>query len=188
MTRDGDGNGGGRSDDGGPKIRTLAEGRYLRLVDEGGWEYVVRPNATGVVVIVAVTSDDRLVLVEQFRTAVHARVIELPAGLVGDTGDGAGESLETAAHRELIEETGHAADEMVRLAEGPVAVGLASEVVTFFHARGLRRVGPGGGDATESIIVHEVPLAELRGWLAEKERQGAMVDPKLFAGLYLISR
>ncbi len=60
-------------------------------------------------------------------------------------------------------------------------------MVTFFHARGLRRVGPGGGDATESITVHEVPLAELRGWLAEKERQGAMVDPKLFAGLYLIS-
>ena len=170
----------------GGEVKVLFEGRYLRLLSEGGWEYVVRPNATGVVVIVAVTPEGSLVLVEQPRTAVHARVIELPAGLVGDTGAGAGESLETAAHRELIEEPGYAAAEMVPLAEGPVAVGLATEIISFFHARGLRRVGAGGGDETESITVHEVPLAGLRPWLAEKQRQGVMVDPKLFAGLYLV--
>jgi len=169
-----------------PAPRVLAEGRFLRFVDDGGWEYVVRPNASGVVVIVGVTPDGRLVLVEQFRAAVRARVVELPAGLVGDSAAADGESMESAAHRELIEETGYAADEMVRLAEGPVAVGVASEVVTFFHARGLRRVGPGGGDASEAITVHEVPLPDLRAWLAEKQRQGALVDPKLFAGLYLI--
>jgi len=181
VTRDA---GGGRA---APPIRVLAEGRFLRFVDDGGWEYVTRPNATGVVVIVAVTPDDRLILVEQLRPAVRARVVELPAGLAGDIAPYGGEPLEAAAHRELVEETGYAADEMVRLAEGPVAVGVASEVVTFFHARGLRRVGPGGGDANESITVHEVPLKDLRAWLSEKQKQGAMVDPKLFAGLYLIS-
>jgi len=185
MTHDGDSDSDGDGD-GAAAPRVLAEGRFLRFIDERGWEYVVRPNASGVVVIVAMTADDRLLLVEQYRTAVHARVVELPAGLVGDAGPSAGESLEAAAHRELIEETGFAADEMVRLAEGPVAVGVAAEVVTFFHARGLRRVGPGGGDDTEAITVHEVPRADLRRWLAEKERAGAMVDPKLFAGLYLV--
>jgi ADP-ribose pyrophosphatase len=179
-----DGPGGGASP--APPVRVLAEGRFLRFVDEGGWEYVVRPNASGVVVIVAITPEGRLILVEQHRPAVHARVVELPAGLAGDSAAPDGEAMETAAHRELIEETGYAADEMVRLAEGPVAVGVASEVVTFFHARGLRRVGPGGGDATESITVHEIPLADLRAWLAQKQQQGALVDPKLFAGLYLI--
>jgi ADP-ribose pyrophosphatase len=112
-------------------------------------------------------------------------VIELPAGLVGDTSSLRGEPLETAARRELIEETGYETERMVELAAGPIAVGVSSEVVTFFHAQGIRRVGAGGGDDTEDITVHLAPLADLRGWLAEKQRAGFLVDPKIFAGLYL---
>jgi ADP-ribose pyrophosphatase len=168
-------------------LKVLAQGKFLRLVDEDGWEYVERSGTTGVVVIVAVTAEQRLLLVEQLRPAVHRRVIELPAGLAGDTAAASDESLVAAARRELIEETGYHAGELRRLAEGPVAVGLASEVVTFFHATGLRRVGPGGGDASEDIVVHEIALDGLRAWLAEKEGEGMAVDPKLFAGLYLIA-
>ena len=165
----------------------LAEGKYLRLLNEAGWEYVVRPHSTGVVVIVAVTEGRRLVLVEQYRRAVHSRVIELPAGLVGDSAAARDEPLANAARRELIEETGYEAKEMIELGAGPIAVGVTSEVVTFFQATGLRRIGPGGGDATEDIVVHEVALDDggLRGWLAAKQREGLLVDPKLFAGLYL---
>ena len=79
--------------------RVLAKGRFLTFVEEGGWEYVVRPGVTGIVVIVAVTDDDRLVLVEQYRPAVHNRVIELPAGLVGDIDGQRAESLRDAAAR-----------------------------------------------------------------------------------------
>jgi ADP-ribose diphosphatase len=166
-------------------IEVLAEGKYLRFLNEGGWEYVIRPHSTGVVVIVAVTAARELILVEQHRAAVHASVIELPAGLVGDTSTLHGEGFETAARRELIEETGYEAERMVELAAGPIAVGLSAEVVAFFHAQGLRRIGDGGGDDTEDIIVHLVPLAGLRAWLAEKQRTGRLVDPKIFAGLYL---
>ena len=166
-------------------IALLAEGKYLRFLSEGGWEYVIRPHSTGVVVIVAITPARQVILVEQYRVAVHGTVIELPAGLVGDTSALQGEPLETAARRELIEETGYEADRMIELASGPIAVGVSSEVVTFFQARGLRRVGPGGGDATEAITVHEVALDQLPAWLAEKQRSGAFVDPKLYAGLYL---
>jgi ADP-ribose pyrophosphatase len=172
---------------GSPAIQVLAEGKYLRFLSENGWEYVVRPHSTGVVVIVGITATDRLILVEQFRVAVHGRVIELPAGLVGDTPAVRGEPLSMAAQREMREETGYEAQQMVELASGPIAVGLGSEVVTFFHAQGLRRVGPGGGDATEDITVHEVPLGDLPAWLAEKQRGGVLVDPKLYAGLYLVS-
>ena len=173
-------------DDAPPGVQTLGQGKYLRLISDHGWEYVVRPHSTGVAVIVAVTAERRLILVEQPRVAVHSQVIELPAGLVGDTAAARGEPLATAATRELLEETGYEAERMVELAAGPIAVGIGSEIVTFFHAQGLRRTGPGGGDETEQIVVHEVALPELAGWLAAKRQGGVLVDPKLFAGLYLI--
>ena len=72
--------------------RVLAKGRYLTFIEEDGWEYVTRPGVTGIVVIVAVTDAERLVLVEQYRPAVHRRVVDpvqtapepevLPAGQV----------------------------------------------------------------------------------------------------------
>jgi ADP-ribose pyrophosphatase len=165
--------------------RTIAEGRYITLVEEDGWEYVVRHGVTGIVIIVPVTDDGKLVLVEQTRTAVHNRVIELPAGMVGDEEGRRAEALADAAARELEEETGFRARELVELGQGPTAVGVSDEVVTFFGAVGLTRVGPGGGMEDEDIIVHEVPLAELHAFLAAQSAAGLAIDPKIYAGLYL---
>ena len=80
-------------------------GRYLGMKERNHWEYAYRTNASGVVVIVPVTEAGELVLVEQYRVPVESRVMELPAGLVGDDAD-PGESLQQGAQRELIEETG----------------------------------------------------------------------------------
>ena len=164
--------------------RVLGRGRYLTLLDDGGWEYVTRHNVKGIVVIVAITDDEKLLLVEQHRPAVGNRVIELPAGLVGDVD--AGESLVVAAERELLEETGFAAREMVALAEGPISVGFSDETLSFFQAREPKRVGPGGGDASEQITTHEVPLPELRRFLADRAAAGLAIDPKIYAGLFLV--
>jgi ADP-ribose pyrophosphatase len=169
-----------------PRGRLIAQGRYLTLVETNDWEYVTRHGITGIVVLVALTPAREVVLVEQYRNPVGKRVIELPAGLVGDVQGQESESLATAAHRELVEETGFEAREMVELAAGPVAVGVCDEVVTFFHARDIRRVGPGGGDDSEDIVVHVVPLAGLGAFLADKRAAGLGVDPKIFAGLYLV--
>jgi ADP-ribose pyrophosphatase len=164
--------------------RVLAETRYLRLMDQDGWFYVERPNATGVAVIVAVTDEGRLLLVEQFRPALNQTVIELPAGLAGDDHQHASEPLEVAARRELLEETGYSCQTMQALVTCASAPGLASEVMTLFRADGLTRQGPGGGVSGEDIVVHEVPLGEVHGWLKARADAGALVAIKVYAGLY----
>ena len=58
-------------------------GRYVNMVKRGSWEYADRvPQVKGIVVLIPVTDDREIVLVEQFRPPVNARVIELPAGLL----------------------------------------------------------------------------------------------------------
>ncbi len=158
-------------------------GRFLGIMERDGWEYVYRTNATGVVVMVAVTDSHELLLVEQYREPIRSRVIELPAGLVGDTGDAA-ETAEAAAHRELLEETGYRAQSMVELLTCPSTPGMSSEVITIYYAAGLVREGDGGGDKSEDITVHEVPLATAARWLSARASAGIMLDPKIYAGLY----
>lgn len=169
----------------GENVDVLGQGQYLRLLSRGTWEYVERLTASGAVAIVAMTPAGRLLLVEQLRPALGQPVIELPAGLVGDLLDDPNETLETAAHRELIEETGYRAQQMEWLAGGPTSPGLSGEIIHFMRAEQLERVGQGGGDDSENITVHEVALPELRSWLAEKAREGCALDPKLYAGLFL---
>ena len=71
------------------------------------------------------------------------------------------------------------------LAPAPLSAGLSSEVVTLFGARDLIRVGDGGGDASEDIMVHRIPLAEVEAWLAGRSREpGVLVDPKVYAALW----
>lgn len=169
----------------------LGSGRYLELVEENGWEYVRRPVAGGVggvVVIVATTNRDELVLVEQPRIPLHCRTIELPAGLVGDLPSVRGEALLTAAARELEEETGFVAERWSQIVDVPSSVGSSAEVITLFRATGLSRRGEGGGDETEDITVHVVPLSDVDAFLDAKVAAGGMVDAKVYAGLYLLSR
>ncbi len=158
-------------------------GRYLGMKERDNWEYAFRTNASGVVVMVPVTDNGELVLVEQYRIPVKSLVLELPAGLVGDTGN-AEEDFKTAAQRELIEETGYRADSLEELITSPSTAGMADEIVTIYYASGLERVGPGGGDGNENITVHLVPLDSAVEWLDERQKENIMLDPKIYAGLF----
>lgn len=166
----------------------LHSGKFLALVKEGRWEYAHRTNAIGAAIIAAVTDEKKILLVEQYRIPVHARTIELPAGIIGDEPGSSDESHVEAARRELIEETGFEAGRIEALTHGPSSSGLTSETVTLFLATQLRRVGEGGGVAHEDITVHEVPLAQVHSWLEAKAESGVLVDPKVYAGLYFIGR
>ncbi len=69
----------------GTPVVPLYTGKYLRLVAQGTWEYADRSRSTGAVNIVAITPDESLIVVEQYRVPLQRPAIELPAGLVGDT-------------------------------------------------------------------------------------------------------
>ncbi len=164
---------------------TLYEGAWLRLVKIGHWESCERTHGKGMaVIIIAVTPNDDVLFVEQFRVPLGARTIEMPAGLVGD--DHAHDTLEDAARRELIEETGWSPGKVEVLLIGPTSSGMSNERIAFVRARELTKVGAGGGVDNEDIIVHTVPRADAPAWLMRKQAEGFELDLKLWAGLWMI--
>jgi len=163
---------------------TMAEGKYLQLVKQGKWEYVRRKGISGIVAIVAVTDDGKLLLVEQYRPPVGRRVVELPAGLAGDEPGSENEPLSAAAARELFEETGYEAREMTQVGAGTASAGLTDEFITLFRATGLKKTGAGAGVGGEQITLQEVPLAGVEQWLAQKVTEGCLIDLKVYGGLY----
>ena len=150
--------------------KTVYEGKYLRLCLQGHWEFAERTNAGSAVIIIARTPDDKLLFVEQFRVPLGRNTIEMPAGLVGDLDD----------------------DDTMELAEvlliGPTSSGLSNELIAFVRASGLTRIHAGGGDDSENITVHEVPVSEAAQWLNRKMIEGYPMDPKLWAGLWLLDK
>lgn len=162
---------------------THFKGRYLSMLERDGWEFVSRSNASSVVALVAVTVENEIILVEQYRKPVAASVIEIPAGLVGDHED-PDETVLVAAARELEEETGYTAMQLEVLMECPSSAGMSDEVITFIIARGLSRTGPGGGDDSENIVTHAIPLDAVDDWLSRQRANGKMLDPKVYSALH----
>jgi ADP-ribose pyrophosphatase len=163
---------------------TLYKGKHLKVTKVDSWEFVERTKATGAVAVVALTDEGNLLLVEQYRAPVDARVIDLPAGLTGD-GDEKESDADTAK-RELLEETGFECERVIYLTRGPSSPGILSEMVSIYRAEGIRRKNEGGGVAGEIITVHEVPLAEARAFLSQRADDDVWIDNKVWAGLYFI--
>jgi ADP-ribose pyrophosphatase len=172
--------------------KTVYEGKFLRFVltrymDSSGiereWECFERINCEGIVVIVPVTRDREFLLIRQFRPPVNRYVIEFPAGL-----NDKGESLADAAKRELLEETGFCAEEMIFLAEGPVSSGSSGEILTVFLAKEIEFKGIGNRDETEEIEVITVPLTELNSRLSSLSAEGNAIDLKIYGLMELAKK
>lgn len=162
---------------------TLFEGRFIRLVDDDGWEFADRVGSVGVVCIVALDGE-HIILIEEFRHSIQAPVISVPAGLIDRAEPGKRqETAIEAALRELREETGYTARRVEQVASGPISAGMTTERVTLFLAQELL---PGTQmlDHDEKIQVHRVPLQNVHTWLDECVARGAEIDAKIFAGLY----
>ncbi len=168
-----------------PAPSLLHQDKHLSLVARGKWEFATRNTKRPAVGIVAITPSGDVVLVEQFRPSVGHTVIELPAGLTGDIVGSEDESLQVAAQRELFEETGYVASQWTELGMGYSSPGLTDESIVLFLAEGLERKGPGGGDDSEDITLHEVPFDSVLTWLRDRD---AVADMKTLAGLFAASR
>lgn len=168
------------------------EGRYLRCLriiyrDSGGvlrrWEAVERVNCDGIVAIVPITDGGEVILIKQFRPPVNNYVIEFPAGL-----NDRGERAEDAASRELLEETGYEAREMIFLAKGPLSSGSSREILTVFLAKGLDFKGIGQRDETEDIEIMKIPVGAIYERLYRLAKDGNFIDLKIFGLIEMAKR
>lgn len=158
-------------------------GKYIQVLVDGTWEYVKRTRDITAAVILALTDEGEVVLVEQYRTPLGRRSLELPAGLVGDETEG--EDPATSAERELEEETGFRAEHWEEIGHFATSPGMSAEGFRLFKATGLTRIGPGGGTGEhEQIDVHVVKLADVPSLIAAKRRAGCAIDVKLLSLLH----
>jgi ADP-ribose pyrophosphatase len=170
-------------DDDAPE-QVVWEGRFIVAKTKGRWEYVSRARDIRAAVILAIddgpfgeAQDRHVLLVEQYRVPLGRRCLELPAGLIGD--ENAGEAVESAAARELEEETGYRPARIVDLGYYCSSPGMVSEGFTLLRAEGLEKMGDGGGVEGEDIVVHRVRLDRLPAFVAGKRAEGVAIDVRL---------
>lgn len=157
-------------------------GRFFDVIERNKWEFVERHGLTGIVGIIAITDDNEIVLIKQYREPFQKTVIEIPAGLVGDKGEV--ESAVDAAKRELFEETGYEAETLEEIGTFCVSPGLTTEALTYVLATNLKQTGDGGGDESEQIEVFRLPVASATTQLLQMAKEGeVIVDAKIFTSL-----
>lgn len=140
--------------------------------------FVDSPGAVGVV---AISADEKVVLVTQYRAAIGDVLTEIPAGLR----DVPGEEPLITAQRELAEEAGLQASEWQWLGRIASAPGVTNSTVEIFLARGLAEVPrePHGPEEDHMTITY-VPLSEA----VEEVVRGRLSDSKTCVGLLLADR
>jgi len=148
-------------------MKTVFEGKHVVVRERDGWEFAERKSATEAAAVIALTENDELILVEQYRRPVDARVIDLPAGLVEGGDDAA-----ATAKKELEEETGYSCERVELVAKCATSPGITSELVSIFRAHGVKKTG----QPEEGITVHLVPRKSAADWL---RKQSALIDVKL---------
>jgi len=163
---------------------TLWSGKYIRIARKGTWEYVERIGNPSAAIIFPFEINDygevSMILLKEWRVPLQKYIIGVPAGLVGDHNPGEEESV--AALREMEEESGYTG-KLKYLFKGPSSSGLTNEMLYFYLAHDLKKIGPGGGTPDEDIEVLNIPINMVYYYLEEQAKRGLLIDPKVFIGL-----
>ena len=122
-------------------------------------------NHPGAVAIIAITSEGKLVVVEQYRKALERSIIEIPAGKLEP-----GELPEITAARELEEETGYGCNELTYLQSFATSPGFADEIIHLFIARGLYKIeNRAAMDEDEFVELMEITVEEGERMIAQQK-------------------
>lgn len=132
----------------------------------------------GAVAIIAITKDNKLVLVKQYRKALEKTLIEIPAGKLDNN-----EQPLVAAVRELEEETGYTTKELSFVTSFYTSPGFANELVHIYITDSLEKLEtPVAGDEDEFIEIMEVTLDEAKQFVEDEQIHDAKTN---YAILYL---
>jgi ADP-ribose pyrophosphatase len=146
--------------------RTGAEHEFY-VIESGDW-----------VNVVPITADQQVVMIKQYRHGSRQITLEIPGGLV-DPGD----TPETAASRELLEETGYRAEEWKKIGVVNPNPAIFSNRCHTFLARNLTRVANPTPDQTEDIDVVLLPLSDIPGLI----RKGVIDHALVIAAFYWLN-
>ena len=163
------------------RSKTIFEGKLIHVqVDEvtlpdGGTSTREIVKHPGAVATLAITDEEKLILVRQFRKPLEKTTLELPAGKLDP-----GEAPEVCARRELEEETGYQAGKVEHLVSFYTSPGFADEVLHLYEARQLK-VGEARPDPDEFVETVELTLDEAYAEIAK----GQICDAKTVAAVYI---
>lgn len=127
----------------------------------------------GAVAVVPLLDDGRVVMIRQYRQGAGKVLWELPAGVLA-----AGEQPEACARRELAEEIGQAAGELVHLLSTYTSPGFSTELIHIFLARELQAV-EASSESDENIRAVPMALSEA----VEMVRRGEVQNAAAVCGL-----
>lgn len=146
----------------------------------GELEMVRHPGASAVVPFLddPVSPDPRIILIRQYRYAANGYVHEIPAGRLDD-----GEEPRDCAIRELREETGYSAKEVIPLTTFYTTPGFTDERIHLFAATGLSE-GASQLESDEILDLVQVPISKAM----EMIQTGELTDGKSMVGLFFVSR
>ena len=136
-------------------------------VDNKGYKKREIVEHPGAVAIVAITEDNKVVLVKQFRKPIEQVIWELPAGKLE-----IGESPKECAIRELKEETGYSAKNLKLLHKFFTSAGFSNQKIYIFLATGLTKGEPDFDD-DEFIEKYEIDINEAQNMVIKNEIEDA---------------
>jgi ADP-ribose pyrophosphatase len=130
------------------------------------------------VTVVALTPEEQVVLVRQYRHGIQKAILELPGGSMDE-----GEQPLQAVKRELLEETGYTSDDFIKLGCIPPTPANHTTSIHSFLARNARKTSEPHNDPTEEIEVVLKPLDEVISMAKKGELLQAMQVSALFFAL-----